>query len=191
VCCQPKHASQLIVLYTQIFYDSLCYSDGWDILRLPYVSAPDIKIVTACTWSEFISRNLAFRSTLSGCPIDLSDYICSILQVVCLTSLTFLSLVISMSTILRDTVFYGAVINPRTLSNYQASPNCLLSVSPSGDIDWLEDSVEDSEVQDILLRHGCLDADLVILKHGEFIMPGFVDTHTVRCCCSFCLYIIR
>ena len=96
-----------------------------------------------------------------------------------------------MSTILRDTVFYGAVIDPRTLSTYQASPNCLLSVSPSGDIDWLEDSVEDSEIQDTLLRHGCLDADLVILRQGEFIMPGFVDTHTVRCCRSFCLYIIR
>ena len=25
-----------------------------------------------------------------------------------------------------------------------------------------------------------MDADLVELKRGEFIMPGFVDTHTVR-----------
>ncbi|TFY78765.1 hypothetical protein EWM64_g5243, partial [Hericium alpestre] len=83
-----------------------------------------------------------------------------------------------MSSLPRSTVFYGAVINPQTLTDYQALPNCLLSVGPDGAIDWLVDDVPDSMVQEVLAQKGSVDADVIALKHGEFIMPGFVDTHT-------------
>ncbi|ETW85964.1 hypothetical protein HETIRDRAFT_471217 [Heterobasidion irregulare TC 32-1] len=83
-----------------------------------------------------------------------------------------------MSPLPRSTVFYGLVINPQTLSSYQALPNCLLCVSPFGDIDWIEEDIAASMVQDAMAQKGSLDADLVELKRGEFIMPGFVDTHT-------------
>jgi guanine deaminase len=77
------------------------------------------------------------------------------------------------------TVYYGAVINPVSLTDYQAIPNCLLAVSPTGQIEWLEGNVVGSMVQETMAQKGWLEADVVLLKHGEFIIPGFIDTHTV------------
>jgi guanine deaminase len=76
------------------------------------------------------------------------------------------------------TIFYGAVINPQSLSLYQALPNCLLAVSSTGEILWVVEDVADFQVQETLARKGCLDSDLIPLKRGEFIMPGLIDTHT-------------
>lgn len=82
----------------------------------------------------------------------------------------------------RSTIFHGAVINPQSLSSYQALPKCLLCVGTSGDIAWVVDDVPDSMVQEVMAQKGCLDGDdvdFVTLKKGEFLLPGFVDTHTV------------
>jgi len=76
------------------------------------------------------------------------------------------------------TVYHGAVINPRTLTSYDAFPNCLLAVSPAGEIEWIVEDVADSMVQEIMSQKGCLDAEVISLKLGEFIIPGFIDTHT-------------
>jgi guanine deaminase len=78
------------------------------------------------------------------------------------------------------TIFYGPLVNPTSISSYQALPNCLLAVGPSGDIEWIEEDVHRSALQAALARHESLDVPLVILQYGEFILPGFVDTHTVR-----------
>jgi len=78
------------------------------------------------------------------------------------------------------TIFYGAVINPTGLTSYDASPRCLLAVNVSGNIDWIVNDVEPHNLQDTLAAKGQLDADVFALKDGEFIIPGFVDTHTVR-----------
>ncbi|ESK89865.1 guanine deaminase [Moniliophthora roreri MCA 2997] len=76
-------------------------------------------------------------------------------------------------------VFYGSVINPESLTFYKASPNCLLAVNKHGNVEWIEHDVEDSMVQEVMLRNGCSgDEDVVVLKFGQFIMPGFIDTHT-------------
>jgi guanine deaminase len=77
------------------------------------------------------------------------------------------------------TVYHGAVINPKTLTSYDALPNCLIAVSSIGDIDWIVDDVVDSMVQEIMSQKGCLEAEVISLKQGEFIIPGFIDTHTV------------
>lgn len=76
------------------------------------------------------------------------------------------------------TVFYGAAVNPQTLTDYATLPRCLLAVGPSGNIDWIVDDVAPHELQDTLSQKGCLDVDIVELKEGEFLLPGFVDTHT-------------
>ncbi|KAG6829631.1 hypothetical protein H0H92_003964 [Tricholoma furcatifolium] len=75
-------------------------------------------------------------------------------------------------------IFYGAVISPRTLTSISALPKCLLAVGPSGNIDWMEENVEEHDLQNVLARYGTLDADVIALRPGEFLMPGFVDTHT-------------
>ncbi|KAH9981327.1 hypothetical protein BGW80DRAFT_1454222 [Lactifluus volemus] len=76
------------------------------------------------------------------------------------------------------TIFYGPVVNPRSISSYQALPNCLLAIGPSGDIEWIEEDVHHTTLEAALARRGSLDVPLVILQDGEFILPGFVDTHT-------------
>lgn len=79
----------------------------------------------------------------------------------------------------RTTVFYGGVVSPQSLTAYAALPRCLLAVGASGNIEWVVDEVAAHELQGILALKGCIDADIVELKEGEFLMPGFVDTHTV------------
>jgi guanine deaminase len=74
------------------------------------------------------------------------------------------------------TVYYGSVINPTSLDAYEASPHCLIAVSSRGDIDWLVHDVPDSMVQEVMGQQGCTDAEVVTLKRGEFIIPGFIDT---------------
>ncbi|KAG6900664.1 hypothetical protein C0993_005897 [Termitomyces sp. T159_Od127] len=75
-------------------------------------------------------------------------------------------------------IFYGAVINPKTLTAYDAFPHCLLSVGPDGNIDWIEENVEEHDLQDTLAKKGLVDVNIVTLQPGEFLLPGFIDTHT-------------
>ncbi|KAI9466173.1 guanine deaminase [Lactarius psammicola] len=81
-------------------------------------------------------------------------------------------------TVTSPAVFYGPFVNPKSTSSFLLLPNTLLAVAASGKIDWIEENVHPSSVQDVLARHSSLDTPLVALKHGEFILPGFVDTHT-------------
>lgn len=79
----------------------------------------------------------------------------------------------------KPIVYYGSLINPTTLTSYEASPNCLIAVSSQGNIDWIVHDVIDSLVQETLLQKGSLDAEVTVLHPGQFLMPGFIDTHTV------------
>ncbi|KAH9043273.1 guanine deaminase [Lactarius pseudohatsudake] len=83
-----------------------------------------------------------------------------------------------MSPVTQLVVFYGPLVNPKSTSSLLLLPNSLLAVAANGEIGWIEHNVHPSSVQDVLARHGSLDTPLVALKHGEFIIPGFVDTHT-------------
>ena len=81
-----------------------------------------------------------------------------------------------------STIFYGALVTPVSLTAYRALPRALLAVSrETGDIDWVEDDVPAGELQEVLAKHGVVSegAEIVELKTGEFLMPGFIDTHIV------------
>ena len=80
--------------------------------------------------------------------------------------------------VLSSTIYYGPVITPESLTQYKALPKCLLSVGPSGNIDWIVEHVPEHLLQDTLALKGCIDIDVTTLKTGEFIIPGFIDTHT-------------
>ncbi|KZT09640.1 Metallo-dependent hydrolase [Laetiporus sulphureus 93-53] len=79
-----------------------------------------------------------------------------------------------------STIFYGALISSSSLTTYNAFPHALLAVSDrNGEIEWLEQDVPASTLQDVLAEHGHIDTvNLIELRMGEFLMPGFVDTHT-------------
>lgn len=79
-------------------------------------------------------------------------------------------------------VYYGALVNPESQTALSAHPRALMAVNKEGIIEWVEEDVDSSMVQDFLAGKGLLDVDVVELKHGQFLMPGFVDTHTV---CSY------
>ena len=84
------------------------------------------------------------------------------------------------------TIFYGPVINPVSLTSYSILPQCLLVVDPFGKIDFIMGYLEAHKLQETLASKGHSDVDVTILKDGEFLMPGFIDTHTVRVHSSDC-----
>lgn len=82
------------------------------------------------------------------------------------------------------TVYYGAVINPQERNprkpiSYNAWPRCLLEISEDGKIVRIIPHVPELKLKDTLASEGLGNSGVVVLPPGEFIMPGFIDTHTV------------
>ena len=77
-------------------------------------------------------------------------------------------------------VFYGPVINPVSLTEYKVIPRCLLAIGPDGNIIWMLEDIPSHLLLDTLARQGLVNIDIVALRDGEFIIPGFIDTHTVE-----------
>ncbi|KAB5591757.1 Guanine deaminase [Ceratobasidium theobromae] len=78
-------------------------------------------------------------------------------------------------------LFYGSVINPISVHKADFQTRTLLAVSPAGIIEWVEHDVDSSDIQRVALEKGLvLDESVQVheLKYGEWLMPGFVDTHT-------------
>lgn len=76
------------------------------------------------------------------------------------------------------TIYAGPVINPQSLSAFLALPRCLIAVDASGNILWIDNDVLD--IHAAIAHHAVDNYTLVQLNPGEFIIPGFIDTHTVR-----------
>ena len=77
------------------------------------------------------------------------------------------------------TIYFGPVINPRSLTSFLALPRCLIAVGQDGNILWIDNEVDPVGLRDTITRHGLRSYTLVDLKPGEFIMPGLIDTHIV------------
>ncbi|KAF9448012.1 Metallo-dependent hydrolase [Macrolepiota fuliginosa MF-IS2] len=75
-------------------------------------------------------------------------------------------------------IFYGGVVTPVDASHWKAMPRCLLAVDPSGNVAWLIEHLEENTIPEVLNQKGRSTVDVVILRKGEFIVPGFIDTHT-------------
>lgn len=84
-------------------------------------------------------------------------------------------------------ILHGALINPESLTTYALLPRALIAVDPNGNIAWIEEDVYHSDIQKAIgrniaqLRASSSNADILLteLEDGEFILPGFIDTHTV------------
>ncbi|CEL62969.1 hypothetical protein RSOLAG1IB_10616 [Rhizoctonia solani AG-1 IB] len=78
-------------------------------------------------------------------------------------------------------LFHGPVITPVTVHKAEFWPSALLYVNPAGTIEWIVSDVEPSQIQTVALEKGLVlddSVDIYELKYGEWLMPGFVDTHT-------------
>lgn len=78
------------------------------------------------------------------------------------------------------TIFYGAVVTPVDATTWKALPRCLFCVGSTGNIDWMLEHIHENKLYEALSQKGHLVAEVVALRDGEFIIPGFIDTHTVR-----------
>jgi guanine deaminase len=79
------------------------------------------------------------------------------------------------------TVYYGALVNPVSIESFEAHPRALIAVDNVGDIALLVKDVAPSGVEDALAAHGWKHGTPIVkLQAGEFLIPGFIDTHTVR-----------
>lgn len=81
----------------------------------------------------------------------------------------------------RPRLYYGSIITPVSVHKADFLPRALVAVSPEGIIEWVARDVDPSEIQRVALENGLVLDDLVDvyeLKYGEWLMPGFVDTHT-------------
>jgi guanine deaminase len=77
------------------------------------------------------------------------------------------------------TVYYGSLINPVSLDSYDALPRCAIGVAENGLIDWIIQDVDSSLLQEAMVQNGYIEADVIDLKNGQFLMPGLIDTHIV------------
>ncbi|KAF8322129.1 Metallo-dependent hydrolase [Clavulina sp. PMI_390] len=82
-------------------------------------------------------------------------------------------------------VYYGPVIQSRTLLDLDVWPSAVIAVGPDGIISWVESGpVASAELQDVCSKHGWDITDsasavqLVQGHEGEWLMPGLVDTHS-------------
>ncbi|KAF8679722.1 Guanine deaminase [Rhizoctonia solani] len=78
-------------------------------------------------------------------------------------------------------LFHGSIITPVSVHKTEFWPQALLCVNSAGIIEWIVSDVESSQLQTVALEKGLvLDDSVEIheLRHGEWLMPGFIDTHT-------------
>ena len=81
-------------------------------------------------------------------------------------------------------IYHGPLVHSLSLTELQTLPRALLAVSESGTIEWLIDDVEPSNLQEAVASKGWSLEDskteVLIAQPGEFLMPGLIDTHSVR-----------
>lgn len=73
--------------------------------------------------------------------------------------------------------FYGVVIYSKDLNTLDILDNALLVTNSEGRIVALESPITKDSLPETLTRLGVQADALTELQHGQFIMPGFVDTH--------------
>lgn len=76
-------------------------------------------------------------------------------------------------------VFYGTLIHSLSLANLEILQNTLLGVDISGKIAFLEKNVIDEiTLNHIISQWEFPEQEVIRLSKRQFLMPGFVDTHT-------------
>lgn len=75
--------------------------------------------------------------------------------------------------------FHGTVIHSRSLNELEILHDCFVLVDKAGKIQALQADVQPDQINSIVNEHGYAP-DVFPVKHlrrGEFLCPGFVDTH--------------
>lgn len=75
--------------------------------------------------------------------------------------------------------FHGTAIHSRSLNELEILENCFILVDKSGKIQALQKDVHSTQISAIISDHGYAPDVFPVkyLRRGEFLCPGFVDTH--------------
>ena len=77
-------------------------------------------------------------------------------------------------------IFHGALITSQSPFLIKYIPHALIYIQ-NGIIQWIEEGVaHDTQLEAALMAHGLQESNVVKLQRGEFLLPGLIDTHTVR-----------
>lgn len=77
----------------------------------------------------------------------------------------------------RSQAFYGVVVHSTGLKELHILNKALLVVGPDGHVVTLEPDFEPEQIPARLKELGHAACNVTMLARGQFIMPGFVDTH--------------
>lgn len=83
------------------------------------------------------------------------------------------------------TIFYGQVVTPKSLLDYDAFVRAVLAVGSNGNILWIEPDVGEERLKETINSRlqaegiSLNDVHLRRISDSQFLMPGFIDTHTV------------
>ncbi len=74
--------------------------------------------------------------------------------------------------------FHGTLIHAISAQDTEVVTHGLLVVGKDGKIALLEKDVEEGKVDSILAEQKLSAVSVKKLKRGEFLIPGFIDTHS-------------
>ncbi|EGR46416.1 guanine deaminase-like protein [Trichoderma reesei QM6a] len=72
---------------------------------------------------------------------------------------------------------HGTLIHSLSPTSLQVLPNSLITISSTGTILSLQPNISPSDIPAILAQQNIQNIPLLTLSHGQFLIPGFVDTH--------------
>jgi hypothetical protein len=79
------------------------------------------------------------------------------------------------------TIYHTSYTHSISLTELGHVPKALICVGETGIIEWIEKDVADEGVERVLAAHGLRIGDVEVVKIDEGgIVPGLIDTHTVR-----------
>lgn len=76
----------------------------------------------------------------------------------------------------QPSAFHGTLIHSVGPAELELLENALLVIDGNGNIRNIDKDVPEIEVPDVLTSHG-FASEVRYLQRGEFLIPGFVDTH--------------
>ena len=74
--------------------------------------------------------------------------------------------------------FYGTLIHAISVQDVEVIAKGLLVVGKEGKVALLEKDVEEDRIDSILAKHKFSAVSVKKFKKGEFLIPGFIDTHS-------------
>lgn len=72
----------------------------------------------------------------------------------------------------KKRVFFGSFVHSLSKRRIEYLTDTLLAVDEDGLISFVQSSVSPDEIQPLLHAQGWQDAEVVVLRKGEFIIPG-------------------